>query len=225
MKIQRGNPILCINSQRETVSKVLVLSLTGMKITQQIYPFCWCRAFHRLAPEINLDLQNYLYKRNTNRKTNEPLQDGIIFLFYTYINAKIKLLALYLLFTFFITSSTFYLSFLLRSSDFNDGRGVQKAPQISFFLEKQVLLTSVKHCKFGPQCHNGLIHRCLVYISKHKRFPKMNLWELNPNSLENNGKSPSHFRYFLPSTLEVYIRTLCDNILAYWNPPNWVFSL
>lgn len=40
MKIQRGNPILCINSQRETVSKVLVLSLTGMKITQQIYPFC-----------------------------------------------------------------------------------------------------------------------------------------------------------------------------------------
>lgn len=136
MKIQRGNPILCINSQRETVSKVLVLSLTGMKITQQIYPFCWCRAFHRLAPEINLDLQNYLYKRHTNRKTNEPLQDGIVSLFYTYISAKIKLLALYLLLAFFVRSSTFYLSFLLRSSDFNDGRGVQKASQISFFLEK-----------------------------------------------------------------------------------------
>lgn len=31
MRIQRGNSILCINSQRETVSKVLGLSLTGMK--------------------------------------------------------------------------------------------------------------------------------------------------------------------------------------------------
>lgn len=31
MRIKRGNSILCINSQRETVSKVLGLSLTGME--------------------------------------------------------------------------------------------------------------------------------------------------------------------------------------------------
>lgn len=107
--------------------------LEWKKITQQIYPFCWCRAFRRLAPEINLDQKNYLYKRSTKKKTSKPLQNGIIALFYTYINTRIKELALYLLLTYVVRSSTFYLSILFRNSDFNDGTGVQKAPQISFF--------------------------------------------------------------------------------------------
>jgi len=111
----------------------------------------------------------WTYKKSYRKEmlTGKPLLDGTISLFYTYINAKIKFFASYLLLTFVVRSSTFYLSILLRNSEFSNGKIVQNAFPNSILCRKIGPSNNYETLhKFGPQCHNGLMHRSLVYNIK-----------------------------------------------------------
>lgn len=102
--------------------------------------------------------------------------NGIIYSFYTYINARIKELALYLLLTYVVRSSTIYLSILFEIQILIMRQVSKEHHKVHSFKKAGNPFNSYKTlCKFGPQWHNGLRSTGLLLIkSKYERFAKMN---------------------------------------------------